>query len=70
MTPEEKLRNGIAWHFEFRKDYKSWMTGDELVQKYSWVISYEELIEYYVGLYIANQKLKDKLEKIHKVLDE
>lgn len=46
------------------------MTDDELVQKYSWVISYEELIEYYVGLYIANQKLKDKLEKIRKVLDD
>ena len=46
------------------------MAKDELVQKYSWVISYKELIEYYVGLYIANQKLKDKLEKIHKVLSE
>ena len=70
MTPEEKLKNAMARHFEFRKDYKSWMTDDELVQKYSWVISYEELIEYYVGLYIKNQKLKDKLEKIRKVLDE
>lgn len=70
MAPEEKLTNGIAWHFDFRKDYKSWMAKDELVQKYSWVISYKELIEYYVGLYIANQKLKDKLEKIHKVLSE
>ncbi len=70
MTPEEIMESNMTRIIEFWKDYKSWMPKDKLIEKYRGQISYEELLERFIGLYIANQKLKDKVAEWIKVLSK
>lgn len=68
MTPEEKLVNATTWVIEFRKDYKAGFSAEMLIEKYSGVISYEDLMERFVHLYFDKQALTSKVENAIKVL--
>lgn len=68
MTPEEKMVSNTTWLLEFWKDYKSWLPKDKLIEKYRWVISYEELLERFIGLYIEKENLKKKLDNVADIL--
>ena len=63
----EWMRHSLEWVIEFWKDAKA-MNKSELMEKYKWVIEYEDLMERFINLYIENKKLKDRIEEAGKVL--
>ena len=68
MKPEERMVSNTTWIMEFRKDYKSWLPKDKLFEKYKWVVSYEELLERFIGLFIEREWLRTQINTVLKAL--
>lgn len=72
MTPEERLTNIMIdgkWLLGFRRDYKSGkFTSQELIEKWSSGVNVIDLMTRYLNLYMENQKLRDKLDEVAKIL--
>ena len=66
-TERIKQKHSLEWVIEFWKDAKA-MSKAELMEKYKWVIEYDDLMERFINLYIENRELKDRIEKAGKVL--
>lgn len=70
QTPEEKLVNATTRVLEFWKDYKAGFSAEMLVEKYRWVIEYDDLLERFVRLYFDKMALASKVEGALKVLSK
>lgn len=57
------MKHSLEWVIEFWKDAKA-MSKTELMEKYKWVIEYDDLMERFINLYIENKKLKAKMDEI------
>lgn len=68
MTPEEKMIDATTRVIEFWKDYKNGYSAEMLIEKYKWVIDYDDLLERFVRLYFDKQTLTSKVEDALKVL--
>lgn len=72
MTPEERLTNIMIdgkWLLGFWRDYKSGkFTSQELIEKWSSGVNVIDLMTRYLNLYMENQKLRDKLDEVAKIL--
>lgn len=63
------MSNDLSWVLAFRKDAKA-MSKAELMEKYKWVIEYDDLMERFINLYIENKKLKDKMNEIITIISK
>ena len=66
-TPEETA-SSLTRVLEFWRDYRDGFSAKELIERYSEVIEYDDLLERFVNLFMENQRLKQKIEDIRKIL--